>query len=415
MGQISLTIEDAKQLLIDNNLSIKQSILKEKLAQINLTVAKDAQTPSIQFAANNQNTMGLVFDQITGKLITGNQWFNNLNITLSSNIVLFQGFYKTQNIKQEKLNLRISEIETEKLILDIELQMISLFYQTLINKDLYKASLSQKEYSNKQVKQIKTEVDLGRRTIVDLSQAKSKAANDELNSITSKNAYLISIQRLKQILDLLLSDTLELITDNLKIDIDQIQPNFNYNDPYISIISKQLELADIQINIAKTSYYPTLSLNSGYGSNFSSQRVLPSGGKVMPFFDQMFQNRSLFGSLSLIIPIYDGFKTKSNVRKATINKQIISLELSKFEKERLNIFNEVYLDYHAAEEELKAISANYQSNQINYLAILDRFNVGKSLSIELFAALTEFNIAEFKLISAKYNLQFKLSNFDFVK
>lgn len=407
-GQEKINLNDAKKMLLENNIQLKQSELKEKISKINHDIAQYDITPTINFNVNNQQTMGLVFDQVSGKLITGNQWTNYANATISSTVVLYAGNSKINSIRNEKINHDISVLQTIKLKRDLVIEMVGLFFQTLINRDLYNASNEQLKFSTNQVIQLTEEVEIGRRTLGDIAQANSKKATDKLNNITSKNAYESSLLKLKQILDIPLEKDIEITAPNNYLSIGTTEYLLrDQDDPDLRILNKKLELSEIQIKLEKSKYLPSISFNTGYGTNFSSQRYLQNTNYIMPLLDQLNQNRSFYGIISLSFPIYNGFKTKSNIKKAKLDKQILSYDKIAVDNERIKVFSDAVLEYRAAREELIAVNALVEANKVNFEALNIRYQVGKSSSAELFKSLTDLNISEFTQISTRYKLMFR--------
>jgi outer membrane protein len=409
-AQLKLSLEAAKELLIKNNTNLKQADLREKIARIEVDQAYDALIPNLGFSLSNQNIMGLNFDQVTGQLITGNQWSHNANSSINSNIILFQGFRGLHTIRLNKINADLNKLDTEKLKYELELQLINLFYQSLINHDLYKVSQEQIKLSSQLVQSEETKIIYGKSTILDVAQAKSKLANDQLNETNARNAYELTIFKLKQILEI-----------DEKIEVEVLKPTqgnvstqfldpyeVSINDPYIRIINRRIDQSVVNTKLAKAGYFPTISFNTGYGTNYSSQRFESAYSRqVMPVLDQINNNRSLYLNFTLSYAIFDGFKTKRNIVKSSIATENLQLEREKITRDRLQNYQQILLELKAAYEEKKAIESTYLISKMNYDAMQERFNVGKSSSIDLFKALTDFNMNEFRKITTMYNVLLK--------
>ncbi len=406
---------NAKDLLYRNNISLKQSFLKEKIAINNVNIARGNLYPNLTFSANNQHTMGLVFDPISGKLITGNQWSNYATANLGTTVVLFQGGQKLLTLDLEKANWDIAEIETEKLLQELELQLLTVFTQTIINHDLWQAAKSQSLLSAEQLKQEEVLMNVGKRTLVDLAQAKAKFANDNLNTVTTKNAYELSMLKVKQILDISESEHIQLFIPK-EFEQINLMGSFDQNsDLYIKSIDRQLDIQHLKIKLARTNYFPTLVFNGSYGTNYSSQRQNIHTGKVTTFWDQLNQNRTLYGNLSLKMPIFDGFRTRNTIYSEKLTAKSLLYEKEKKIIERRQAFTQAIAEYQASQEELQAIQAAYQANKVNYEALNERYKVGKSSSIDLYKAMTEYNISEYKMITSRYQVFYKMMTLQIIE
>ncbi|MEN5434959.1 TolC family protein [Sphingobacterium faecium] len=406
-AQKRISWQQAVQLLRESNISLKQSALREQISQNNITIARGDLYPNLSFNVNNQHTMGMVFDQVSGKLITGNQWSSYATGSLGTSIIIYQGGQKQNTLKAEKLNLELASLDTRRLTRELEIQLLGLFTQSLINHDLWGAGKSQLQLSEQLLHQEEVLVEVGKRTLIDLSQAKSKLANDKLNVVSTKNAYELSVMKLKQLLEMEESEEIEPVPPQEFL-VEQIHPNYTLKyDPYIRLLNKQIELGNLKIKMASSSYFPTISLNGNYGTNYSSQRLNFLSGSAIPFWDQFNQNRTLSGNILISMPIFDGFRTRSNVKIAKINQQSLNYEREKITRERKQVISQSVLEYEASQEELNAVEAAYDANKANYEAIRARYNLGKSSSIDLYRALTEFNISEFKYISSRFQVFYR--------
>lgn len=406
-GQRKIKWEEAVIIFQENNINLKQSELKEQISKTNIEIAKSNLLPSLSFNANNQNTVGMIFDQISGKLITGSQWSNYATGSLNSNVVIYHGGQKQKIVDMEKINSDIAKLNSKALEKELVLQLLSLFTQTLINHDLWEASKTQLLLSEKLLAEEQVLLEIGKRTMIDFSQAKAKYANDKLNTVTTKNSYEFSMMKLKRILEIDDSENVIIVSPEI-IATERTIPSYDLlNDPYLKLLNKQLELGTIKMKLAKTGFFPIISFNGSYGTNYSNQRSNIVTGEKIPFFKQFNENRMLYGNISISMPLFDGFKTKYNIRINKLEQSNLLFEKEKLQKERKQRISESLLDYIASEEELNAIQVAYDANGINYRAVNERYNIGKSSSIDLYRVLTEYNISEFKLINARYNMFYK--------
>lgn len=406
-AQRKIKWEEAVIILHANNINLKQSEIKEQISKNIVEIAKGSIFPSLSFNVNNQHTVGMVFDQISGKLITGSQWSNYATGSLNSNVILYHGGEKQTTIEIEKINFEIAKLNSKALEKELDLQLLSLFTQTLVNHDLWKASKSQLLLSHQLLEEAKILMEIGKRTMIDLSQAKAKYANDKLNTVTTKNAYELSLMQLKRLLEIDNSKELEIVPPQTII-IEKISPGYNLlNDPYLRLIERQLELGEQKIKLAKSGLFPIISLNSSYGTNYSNQRSNILTGETIPFFKQFNENRMIYGNISISMPIFDGFRNRFNIRNAKLNQNQLMFEKEKLQKERKQMISQSFLEYIASQEELNAIQTAYEANKINYEAVNERYKVGKSSSIDLYRVLTDYNISEFRLINARYNIFYK--------
>ena len=166
-------------------------------------------------------------------------------------------------------------------------------------------------------------------TTADLLQIRSQLSDAENDVLTARNTYDIARLNLCQLLEVddyasfraVAPDTAELarygVTDAPAAVFDAAQ-----GLPELEAARVGIDLARRDLQIARSAYYPTLSLSAGYGSSYSDarQRLFrnPDGTyryEAYPFFDQFRDNASSYVSLSLNIPIFSKFTTRKNVQR----------------------------------------------------------------------------------------------------
>jgi outer membrane protein len=161
-------------------------------------------------------------------------------------------------------------------------------------------------------------------------------------------------------------------------------------------------------------YYPTLVLFGSGNSRYSDASIRFSNPTApYPFFDQFKDNFNQSIGLSLQIPIFNRFATRTSVRKARIqfenaqvNTQISKNNLSK-------VIIQAVLDVQAANKKLASNEQTYQANKEAFNVIQQRYNVGLVNSLDYNTSLTNLNKSQFDLIQARYELIFRSKVIDY--
>lgn len=185
------------------------------------------------------------------------------------------------------------------------------------------------------------------------------------------------------------------------------------NRTEIQLINKQLELLTLDRKAKEAEYYPTLALVGSF--NYVGM------GKEFPWFGKdaktFYYNTSSVG-LSLNIPIFNGFATRSKLRQADINlkkaeveKRELTLALNlDIENAKTQINNSlITIDTQKENVDLaKKVLENTKSNYHHGLATLtDLLEAEKAYADAQnnhTNALLEYKLAEIKLIKAKGQL-----------
>ncbi|PTT02927.1 TolC family protein [Pedobacter sp. HMWF019] len=423
-AQEVITIQEAIDKTLNGNLQVKQSKLNEDLSEENLGQSKYAILPTLNSSNSYNVNFGRSLDQST--YTYNNRQFSSYNGGLTSNVTLFQGLQKLNQIKQNKLLLAADKTNTEKIKNDLILQVITAYLQILYNKDLLKAADQQLAVSKQQLDVQQQLLDVGNKTLADLSQAKSQLATSELNKTNAENALTISYLTLAQLMEIPSSSKYEVQAPVLS---SFNKPSTNYNPdqvydnaltffPDIKLASIKSEAAKKGIDVAKGSYYPTLTFGGSLASNFASTgtRILPGGipdPSAYHFFDQIKDNFGQSFGFSLAIPIFNGFQARSNVRKARINylqnqtqEQLAKNNLSK-------VIYQAVADLKAAEGRYSSTTNTFLAQKDAFHVIEQRYAVGLVNSLDYSTSQTNMNKAEIDMIQAKYDLLFRAKVIDY--
>src|SRR5690606_38580152 len=191
--------------------------------------------------------------------------------------------------------------------------------------------------------------------------------------------------------------------------------------PDIQAAEFSTEAAKANIAIAKGAYYPTLGFGAGYSTSVSSvsSRLIGVDANNEPIYervnfgDQLKENESPYIALSLRIPIFNRFQTRTSVNKAKINYQY-ALTNEQLTKNNLNkIIAQAVLDLRAAKTRYHSTETAFASAKDAFEVISQRYDVGLANSVELFTAQTTMNRAEFDHIQARYDILFRSKVIDF--
>ncbi len=413
-AQEIITLQQAIDKTLANNLQVKQAKFSENIADENLLQAKNALLPNLNANVNTGLSFGQSRDQNTFQVI--NQKFTSFSTGINSNVNLFQGLQRINQIKQNKVLLDAGKTNTEKVKNDLILQVITSYLQILYNKDFLLAAKEQLAVATKQVNQQQQLLDVGNRTIADLSQSKSQLATAELNVTNAANALAISYLTLAQLMDISPASVYdiqqpiiaEFKNSSAKFMAEDVYQNALAMFPDVKLASLNTQAAKTGVAVAKGNLYPSLGLGTGLQTSYSD----PS------FPDQIFrqQLKDRFGQnvgLSLQLPIFNGFNARSAVRRAKIS-------LMQTETQELLIKNNLNRVIYQAVADLKAAESRYQSTTNAFLAQKDaffvieqRYAVGLVNALDYSTSQTNFNRSEIDNIQAKYDLIFRAKVIDY--
>lgn len=418
-AQQTISVEEAVRRALENNLQIRQAEFQESLSEQDLLQSRMNFYPTLNVGSSWGMNWGLSFDQTAGRLVT--QSVNSAGARLSSSFDLFNGFQKINQVKANRYQLLGAQSNVDRIKNDLILNVLTNYLEVLTNYDLLQASEEQLTLSRQQLKVMEINIEAGNMTLADLYQSQSQVATDELNVTTSNNAYELALLNLKQLMEMDPNASIvlerpevdEVQADVLGVVADQIYNQAVQNYPDIKVAEYNSLVARQNIEIARSGYYPSLSVSAGIGTNYSSQARDFATQQILPFGSQIGRNRSESIGISLNIPIFNNYRTRISVNRAKINYDN-ALTNEQLAKNNLNkIIHQAVLDLNSAESRLRSTEVALTSATQAFDVIQLRFDEGMANTIELNTSQIAMNRAQFDQIQAKYNLIFRAKVIDF--
>jgi outer membrane protein len=443
-AQEVITIQQAVEKTLQNNLQIKQSMLNESLSDENLRQAKNDILPTLNGNGSYNKNYGRSLDPSTYQFIS--QQFTSFNGNVNLGLDLFAGFQKLNQIKQNRLLLYADQTATEKMKNDLILQVVTSYMQILYNRDLLAASKQQQEVARLTANQQQLLLDAGNKTLADISEAKSQVATAELNVTNAQNALTISNLTLAQLMEMPPNTSFDVQAplinsfneSGTETNIQEVYESALKTFPDIKLAALRSEAAQKAIDIARGSYLPRLSLGGSVGTNYSSGRETvvsrtseqilfgetASGEKVyttgsttltapQSFGSQFTDNFNQSVGLSLSIPIFNGFLVRSNVRRARINYQGNLLQEQTAKNNLNKVISQSVADLQAAKARYVSTENAFTAQKDAFFVIEQRYNVGLVNSLDYNTSRTNRNKAETDFIQAKYDLLFRAKVIDY--
>ncbi|PWG78435.1 TolC family protein [Pararcticibacter amylolyticus] len=445
-AQERITLQQAVELTLQNNLQIKQSKLSEALSQESLKESKLFFYPTLNAGANLNFNFGQNVDPLTYEYV--NQQTTSSNGSITAGLPIFQGFRLWHQVSQYKYQLEADKSNTKKIQNDLALTVVTTYLQVLSNQDLLTAAEQQLELARLQLDREQKQFDVGSKTLADLSQAKAQAATAELNVTNAKNQVDISYLNLAQLMERDPGNRFEVVKPvvNQLGDINNEKAAEIYgkaveNYPDISLAKYRTLTAQKAVDVARSALYPRLTFQGNIGSGYSSNRtrvvnrtatgsfspigvvegtdqrvVTPDYISVIEktkFGDQIDENLYQSLGFTLSIPIFNGLSSRIGLRRAKITYQnaVVTEQLAR------NSFNKIIYqavtDLRAAESNYNSANSAYESSKDAFNAIQQRYSVGLVNSLDFNQAQTDLNQKEFSLIQARYNLIFRNKIIDF--
>jgi len=393
-----------------NNITLNGLRLNVLTAEQNYLLARAARQPNLIGNVSGTYTHSTNANPVIGGFQTQSSLANNYSV--SSGITIYNGDAITNNIKLANLQIQTSNQTVIEDELDITLQIVQDYLNILLAKENVVYIEDLVKSTTAQVDQGKQEYDVGtiaRNAYIELV---AQLAADKYTLVTAQNAVRQNKLTLKQLLQLPLRDTFDIITPDTVIatqavpNLDSVEAFALQNRPEIKLGELGIDISRYNLAITKAGYLPLLSASATLSTGWSNNQ---HDNYVQQLDENFFQQ----AGLNLSIPIFNKRQVKTSVENARIQIEQSKLTLlgnqtllsQTIEQAYINVLN-AQGQYDAAVEELTA-------NQEAFRVAAEELKVGASNLVAYLQQKTLYTQAFENYVQAKYNSALSIEIYDF--
>lgn len=411
----SWTLEDCINYALSKNVQVQKAQLTNNQDQLYADQAKANRLPSVNASVSENFNWYKGFDSLTGQY-GSSKGTNSSNYSVNSNVVLFNGEKINNKIKQAEIDLQSSHFNSEAVKESVGLNILNAYLQVLYAQENVSNAEKQIEATSGQLDLAKERMDLGVISMSDYLQIKSELASEKSTLANAKSQLAINKVSLMQLMELPVDPNFQISSPNLdSLLVDNTQPNAQeiYNlalgiKPEIKNAELNKQSAELNVNIARADYLPSLSLGAGLSSNYSS---LTSSGYTSQLGNKI--NPSI--GLSLSIPIFQKKQVRTNVGLANIAVSNAELDEINTRNTLRKDIEQACVDIESAKSEYDASLEQMKSSQEAYDVTEEKYKQGLLSSVDFLVQKTNLITSESKLLQSKYSLVFGYKVLDFYK
>jgi outer membrane protein len=401
-----ITFQDAISIALEQNPTVRQAQNAAALSKVDVSEARGQFLPDLRFSTTGSKNYGRTFDQTEGTIV--DQTTKSASLGLNSGVTLFDGFGNTATLKGAKLSDEAAEHELHRTRETVAFTVASNFLTLISRQEQLRVQRENLEAATALERQIQQYVDAGARTIADLYQQQASAAAARFAVVEAERAAELARVDLIETLQLDPTAIYEFqaprdttaTAQSDQFELGNLQTRAASQRVDLRAEEKRVDAADQSVRVARSNRWPTLSLNSGYSSAYSS--ASPFG-----FSDQLDQRRGGSVSLGVSVPIFDRGTTSNATRRAEIQADNERLQLETLQQDVALQVRRSFLDFQTAKEQLVNAQAQLRAAELSLQASQDRYQAGASTLVELTQARAAQVQAASLLVTARYNLQFQ--------
>ena len=407
-AQQAWTLQDCLDYALQHNIQVQKNRISEERGEVSLWQDKGALFPSLSFSTNHSvgyRPFTEVINVVQGDQVTSTR----SNVTyqgtygLNANVTLWNGGINYKNIKQQELQNRITALTTEQSELTIQEQIAQLYVQIMYTKEAKKVnelllSTAQSQYDRGV--EMMTQGQMAKADVVQLEAQLSSAQYSVVNSETQLANYK---RQLKALLELDLNTAFD-VAGNIPTDEQVLALVPSAQEAYAKALEVRPEIksaelsidaADMQLDIAKRGFYPTIGASASLGSNHTS-------GNRNDWGEQMKTNLNMSAGLNVRVPIFDNRQNMSNVKTAKLQQLSSKLDLQDKKNALSSTIEQYWLNANSGQQNYIAAKSRVKSQEASYELLNEQFQNGLKNTVDVLQGRDNVISAEQDMLQSKY-------------
>ena len=408
-----LTLQDAVDMAIEKNISIKQSELNLQNSELGKSDAIGNFLPRVSASANHQWNIGRGINITTNVIEDITTSFSSMSAGVGLDV--YNGFRNIYQLHRANLEILASQYQLDDMKDDIKLLVANSYLQIMFNKEILKVQKSQLEITKVEYERTKDLIEIGTFSPRQIFEIEASLASQEQNVVQAENNYRNAKLSLAQLLLIDDFNSFEIANEDFSIPFSDIltkSPKEILNKSMtlrndIKLAETNISIAEKDIQISKSQLQPSVTSFYQWNTRISYQDNLPS------FEDQFDLNKGQGYGLALNIPIFQGKQIRNNVERSKVNLDRLK---NQYEQEKLNLensINQAYNDLTGAIKLYEASNKTLASLKSAYEDTSDRFLLGAVNSFDFIQSKQRYESAQSENIRAKFDYIFKLKVLEF--
>lgn len=402
-GPRPITLEEAVEIALAQNTSLMRSENQTLLNDVAVSDAKMRFFPDLGLGLTTSGNYSRLFDEMEREW--SGESSESIGARLSTSVVLFDGLGNIANLKGARLGRSAELLDMKRTRQTVIFYVISGFIDMIEAEELTRVREENLSAQEDLENQIRALVEGGERPVSDIYQQQSNVANARLTLVEAERTLALARIDLVQALQLdpaeeYLFEAPQMTDPSLADEtpgVSTIIEKAFRNRTDLLALEERVAAGEQNRRAASAGYWPSLSLSAGYGANYMSTADFGIG-------EQLEERRSGDIQLSLSVPIFDRFETRSDVDRAEIAIDNARLSLIDLRQDVALQVRRAILDREAARERLSAAEAQELASRMALDFTRQRYDAGVATLYEVTLSRADYVEASSNVVSASYNL-----------
>jgi outer membrane protein len=407
----TITFRDAVRIALERNATMRAARNAAAMDATFVSQARAQFRPDLRWNAQGAENYGRSFSQSEGRVL--DQRTTVFNTGVSTGLTLFNGGANTAALREARLSLEAGELSFERARQTVAFTVATNFLTLVQEQEQLRVRTEALAAEEALEQLIQDFVDAGVRPIADLYQQQAGVAAARLALVQAQRAaklaevdivltlqldprgeYAFVPPQFSELPALRTYDLQELLREafDRRVDLDAEE--------------NRVRAAEQGIRVARGSSLPSLSINAGYNTAFTSAAELG-------FMDQLDQRRGGSVGLGFSFPFFDRGSTRLATERARIQLDNARIVAEARQQEVGVQVRRAHLDLQAAQAQLAAAQAQERAAELALQTSRERYEVGAATLVELTQTRALLTQAQSALVASRYNVIFQQTLMDY--
>lgn len=407
-AQQTWTLQQCLDYAAEHNIQVQKSRISEQEAEQTLLQSKAALFPSLS-ASVSQGLSYRPFQEATTIVQNGMATTSNKKVTengsygVNASWTIWDGGVNRKNIEAARLAGDIAATQTAQSLNTIQEQIAQLYVQILYTTESCNVNSQLAATAQQQLDRARERYAVGDLARADVAQLESQLAQAKYDVVNAQTQVAGYKRQLKELLQIDISQEFDVAGEELSDEramalVPDKQEVYNaalQQRPEIRAAELQTQSADLQLNIAKRGYLPTIGMSAGIGdSHYTASEE--------SFGEQMKRNLNGSVGLNISVPIFDNRRTRTAIEKAKLQRTNAQLDLINQQTTLGSNIENIWLQATTAQQRFVAAKVAVESQETNYELINEQFKAGLKNIVDLLQARDNLLQAQQSRLQSKY-------------
>lgn len=422
------SLEDCINYVMDNSLEVQQKLVDVYYNELQLKQAKWDRAGTLSASMDGGRNIGRTITR-SNVYVDGGAW--QVSSGASYGINLFNGFRLNNLQKMREKSLAATEKDLQAIKEDIALQVTFAYLDAIYAKEVVKVANAQILVSKDELSRINLKYEAGEASKDQFLEGQAQLAREESNLADAEADVSYNLLLLSQLLNMDFVSGFDIIipaTEDVKAQISLLSAREVYNiavetRPELKAAEYRIHMEEDNLKATKANYYPSLGFGANYNTDFNDQNYyfepndegIPVPTTMIPFTEQILNNRRAFLGLRLSIPIFDGMRVRNNVKAQELAIENRELELDMAKRQFRETVQRAYNEALSAHKKYIAAQKVAEASKASFDFAQQKFSYGAMSVFDFNTSKNNLTKADVELLQAKYKFIFSTKVLDFYR